>query len=121
MMATRNLHLIGKIMNSFSNIFNERKWFSCIPYCENCGKGRCVGPNICECYNGYHKNDTGHCVPSCKEPCVNGWCSEQDACTCFPGYELDKTNQYKCNANCTNPCIQGKCTAPDVCDCHPGL
>ncbi|KAG4080697.1 hypothetical protein HA402_013227 [Bradysia odoriphaga] len=82
--------------------------------------GRCVGPNICECYNGYHKNEIGQCVPKCTESCVNGWCSEPEVCSCNPGYELDKTDKYKCYPNCTTPCIQGRCTAPDVCDCHPG-
>lgn len=32
----------------------------CLPFCEKCLMGVCIGPNKCQCNPGYHGDDCAH-------------------------------------------------------------
>lgn len=73
--AFRSAHFhsaLLKYINSF--VFNVILACRCTPDCgEHCNHGRCVGPNMCECFYGYNQAGLG-CEPICNEPCINGMC-----------------------------------------------
>ncbi|XP_073821261.1 uncharacterized protein [Musca autumnalis] len=94
----------------------------CVPVCENCRNGKCVGPNECECYDGFVRNDNGDCVFSCPLGCLNGRCYLDGSCKCDPGYKLDETRRF-CRPICSKGCGTNtllNCTAPEVCGCING-
>lgn len=87
--------------------------------CNNCElHGRCIAPNNCKCYDGYAKNATDHCVPTCSSECLNGECVAPNQCECPPKHIL--VNGFSCEPICEPACLQGKCIGPNVCDCFPG-
>ncbi|XP_075150072.1 fibrillin-1-like [Haematobia irritans] len=95
---------------------------SCNPACERCRNGRCVAPNVCECYDGFVKNDDGDCVFACPIQCLNGRCHWY-TCKCNNGYKLHKSGQY-CQPICNDYCYDDplrNCTAPGHCGCIRGF
>jgi hypothetical protein len=106
--------------------------------------GTCVGPNQCECAEGWSGDDCS--VPVCSQTCHhNGNCTLPDTCTCEKGWdgydcsiavcaqEVRKTRETRCcvrfskltpppppppppspSPQCNN---FGECVAPDTCKC----
>lgn len=102
----------------------ERNWKGdvCSPVCENCRNGLCVGPDQCECYDGFVSNDNGDCVFSCPLGCLNGRCFLDGTCKCDPGFKLDESRKF-CRPICSKGCGTNQllnCTAPEVCGCING-
>ncbi|CAH0605448.1 unnamed protein product [Chrysodeixis includens] len=93
---------------------------SCVPLddptCGSCKNGQCVGPEICQCFEGFKKTSEG-CEPICSKPCIHGFCSAPNNCSCDPGYQKTKD---VCQPVCSSPCTNGYCSAPNTCTCNPG-
>ncbi|XP_058452894.1 epidermal growth factor-like protein [Malaya genurostris] len=90
----------------------------CVYKCTGgCGNGRCVGPEKCECTDGYEQNEKGKCVPRCEKGCGAGDCVAPGVCQCRPGYEESENG---CEPVCSDGCFNGVCTAPETCTCKPG-
>ncbi|XP_026746462.1 platelet endothelial aggregation receptor 1-like [Trichoplusia ni] len=87
-----------------------------VPKCSSCRNGQCVGPENCQCFEGYNMTNEG-CSPICSEPCTHGYCSAPNNCSCDPGYQ--KTTEG-CKPVCSSPCMNGYCSAPNNCSCNPG-
>uniref|UniRef100_A0A1I8MJU6 Wnt inhibitory factor 1 n=1 Tax=Musca domestica TaxID=7370 RepID=A0A1I8MJU6_MUSDO len=88
----------------------------CQPYCQSCHNGKCIAPEVCQCYDGYVLSDNKDCVFTCPISCLNGRCNLlRGGCLCNSGYKLDETGQFCrpiCRAGCgINPLHN--CTAPD--------
>ncbi|XP_075150071.1 uncharacterized protein LOC142224169 [Haematobia irritans] len=101
--------------------YNGKK--HCRPRCVNCGKGECVAPETCECYNNYVPNDEGVCIETCPLSCGHGRCNLANECKCYCGYHLDETKEY-CNPICDEDCGKDprhKCLTPGVCGCVHGF
>ena len=86
----------------------------CTFRCEN--GGRCLGPDFCQCKEGWTGLDCTKpvCIRSCfsREVCV-----APDTCECIPGWTGDDCRQATCVQNCEN---SGYCSAPDTCTCSHG-
>lgn len=129
-------------MHSNRNYFNVIITHRCTPDCgAHCNHGRCAGPNMCECPNGY-KLIGLDCEPMCSEPCENGMsnlkmvigrsliflfaffciqlgtCIDVDVCQCYDGFEFQIDSNNICQPICDDPCLNGKCIAPNKCECH---
>lgn len=94
----------------------------CRPVCDNCQNGRCIAPNVCECYDEYVANDNGDCVFTCPMGCLNGRCYLDGSCECDPGYKLDESRKF-CRPICSKGCGTSglhNCTEPEVCGCIKG-
>lgn len=94
----------------------------CRPVCDNCQNGRCIAPDVCECYDEYVANDNGDCVFTCPLGCLNGRCYLDGSCECDPGYKLDASHKF-CRPICSKGCgsnILHNCTEPEVCGCVKG-
>lgn len=92
----------------------------CTPMCNNCEfHGRCIAPGKCKCYDGYTKNATEHCVPTCFPECLGGQCVAPNQCQCPPQYAM-ANDGFTCEPICGPACVQGKCIEPNVCECFPG-
>lgn len=103
------------------NLNNIHIFFSrCIPDCDNCRYGTCVGANVCQCYSGYEKHSNGTCIPRCDEGCRNGDCTGRNACTCHEGYTIG-SNDHECVPHCENSCTNGYCSEPNTCKCLKGI
>lgn len=102
-----------------------RSFDLCKPICRpDCGNGRCVQPNICNCDAGYRADETYSlnigCVPVCSHTCVYGKCTEPEVCLCNYGYQLTD-DHYICEPICNVPCATGSyCYKPDQCLCLDG-
>lgn len=94
----------------------------CEPVCTNCEHGDCIGPEQCECNEGYEKNSKGICTPVCQNPCINSICVKPNFCQCDNNFE--RLNDNECvtpddrNAEC-NPhnCQLGICVKDTGCLC----
>ena len=87
---------------------------ACSFVCEN--MGICVGPDKCQCKNGWEGADCSR--PKCSTPCGNNeLCIAPDTCDCIPGYQGASCDQATCVQTCENG---GSCTAPDTCSCSNG-
>lgn len=94
----------------------------CRPLCENCRNGRCIAPNVCECFDNFVSTDNGDCVFSCPLGCLNGRCFLDGTCQCDAGFKLDETRKF-CRPICSNGCGMNprhNCTEPEVCGCAKG-
>ncbi|XP_036216010.1 von Willebrand factor D and EGF domain-containing protein [Bactrocera oleae] len=94
----------------------------CQPLCENCRNGRCIAPNVCECFDNFVANDNGDCVFACPLGCLNGRCFLDGTCQCDAGFKLDETRKF-CRPICSNGCGMNprhNCTEPEVCGCAKG-
>lgn len=99
-----------------SNFLNSR----CIPQCDDCIHGTCVGANKCQCYSGYEKHSNGTCIPRCDKGCINGDCTGPDTCTCHDGY-IKGSNDNECVPHCEINCFNGYCSEPNACKCLKGI
>eukprot|EP00986_Skeletonema_menzelii_P003076 scaffold902_cov146-Skeletonema_menzelii.AAC.1 len=87
---------------------------TCTFACEN--GGRCVGPDQCECKEGWEGVD-------CTKPFCHAQCSDRelcvgpDLCACIPGYRGEDCLEAMCVQACQNG---GHCSAPDTCSCPHG-
>jgi hypothetical protein len=94
---------------------------TCEPVCSftdadfECIHGKCISPNVCECYEGYRNVTEFQCEPIC-ENCVNGECLAPSVCECHDGYE--KISDDICSPVCDPPCINSVCTKPNFCKCN---
>lgn len=81
--------------------------------CEN--SGLCVGPDQCECAQGWTGIDCAQ--PICQSSCgQRELCVAPDTCDCIPGYRGEGCLE----ATCAQQCVNGHCSAPDSCACDPG-
>lgn len=81
--------------------------------CEN--SGLCVGPDQCECAQGWTGIDCTQ--PICQSSCgQRELCVAPDTCDCIPGYRGEGCLE----ATCAQQCVNGHCSAPDSCACDPG-
>ncbi|KAL7552581.1 hypothetical protein ACHAWF_015815 [Thalassiosira exigua] len=86
---------------------------ACTFRCEN--GGRCVGPDKCQCTDGWAGPDCSK--PVCQFPCgQRELCVAPDTCACIPGF----TGEGCKEATCVQTCANGRCSAPDLCECDPG-
>ncbi|CAK1545829.1 unnamed protein product [Leptosia nina] len=84
----------------------------CEAVCSNCN-GECIGPDICQCLNGY-ANIGGRCVPICGcEKCI-----APNVCDCPGGY---RDSNGTCAPICDRGCVNGYCSAPNLCSCNEGF
>lgn len=88
---------------------------TCTQICEN--GGRCVGPDICECPEGWEGVDCTK--PVCTSTCgPNTVCvAPPNVCACKPGFSGPDCTIPLCQQHCYN---NGTCSAPDTCKCPPG-
>ena len=81
--------------------------------CEN--GGHCVGPDRCQCEEGWGGPDCTK--PVCQISCgQRELCVAPDTCDCIPGYRGESCLE----ATCAQKCENGHCSTPDVCACLPG-
>ncbi|XP_053959574.1 epidermal growth factor-like protein [Anastrepha ludens] len=131
----------GKIIHFCCPGF-KHNGINCTFRCHNdCVNGRCVGPLLCECNEGFAKlhghnspcepipdNFTSSTPPTCAERCSNGTCVE-DLCICAQGWMLQKQEKVDiCAPQCGEPsangsigCVNGFCSAPGICACYEGF
>ncbi|KAL6422846.1 hypothetical protein ACFW04_010402 [Cataglyphis niger] len=125
-----------KILTTHDDIETDAK---CLPFCEKCLMGVCIGPNKCQCNPGYHGDDCAHGCPIgtwglyCTKVCKcdkNYICNPiNGACQCSPGLQGPQCQEHciigqwgpDCANNCTcqnrdNNCdaVTGKCTKDDA-------
>jgi sugar lactone lactonase YvrE len=87
---------------------------ACTFKCEN--GGRCVGPDQCQCDEGWSGLDCTK--PLCSTPCTDReLCVGPDLCACLPGYRGKGCLEATCVQTCQNG---GLCSAPDTCACAHG-
>ncbi|XP_032218620.2 multiple epidermal growth factor-like domains protein 6 [Nematostella vectensis] len=113
------------------------------PICTmDCDHGQCVGPDRCECDNGWTgyicERDVNECYQDngkCEQGCINTYGSFH--CGCWRGYKVNPSNASKCLdvdecAKTPSPCrcVQEhpQCKAMCIntigsykCACHPGF
>lgn len=65
------------------SLFSNR----CKPVCsESCLHSNCTLPEVCICWDGYHKSDNKYvCVPHCEKKCINSSCLAPNYCGCNTG------------------------------------
>ncbi|XP_013104583.2 epidermal growth factor-like protein isoform X1 [Stomoxys calcitrans] len=96
---------------------------SCLPFCNRCGQGECMAPDVCKCYSDFERNPEGVCTSVCPLGCYHGYCDLLKGCSCYEGYQLDKTKKF-CLPICADGCGHDprmKCISPRVCDCIEGF
>src|SRR5690606_37024810 len=91
--------------------------------------GKCNGPDLCECQEGYTGTEceiyscySKFGTDACSYP--NGTCEEPNKCECKQGYLGNECEQISCFGKvvteaCNYP--NGVCIAPDTCRCHGWL
>lgn len=93
---------------------------TCVTQCEqNCTNGGyCIGPNTCQCINGYADFDCSGVY--CQQfGCVRGDCLTPDNCTCWYGWEGVSCTVPICNnVTCNNG---GVCVSTNLCACVGGF
>lgn len=94
----------------------------CEPICsQDCGHGRCIAPEICQCDPGYAKRwPMGTCDPHCPQKCVNSHCEGAGKCRCYEGFQLRQNSSTICDPVCSPSCQNATCVEPDTCACLPG-
>ena len=86
----------------------------CTFLCEN--DGICVGPDKCQCKEGWIGIDCTK--PVCSSPCSSReLCVAPETCDCIPGFRGDGCKDATCAQVCENG---GQCHAPDTCSCTHG-
>ncbi|KAJ9594774.1 hypothetical protein L9F63_013934 [Diploptera punctata] len=101
----------------------------CIPICEKeCVNGYCDRPNVCNCFDGYEKDNNitndNVCIPFCFQryclnECINGNCIAPNKCSCDDGYVKSRDTK-NCVPFCADGCINSNCVAPGICQCNHG-
>ena len=85
----------------------------CDPHCDGtCENGKCIGNNVCECYQGYMKFSASLCILECPN-CDYGNCIGPEKCDCYDGYT--KSDEGTCVPQCNPPCVNVECIAPNKC------
>lgn len=76
----------------------------CRPICSfeeghDCIKGKCIAPQVCECFEGFRFLDDRNCtcVELCNPSCINGVCTN-DGCKCHEGFF--NISNYECTKSC---------------------
>ncbi|EDW03235.1 GH11129 [Drosophila grimshawi] len=98
----------------------------CVPDCEQtspygCRNGFCRGPQRCECFAEFVRNEQGACIHTCPIACQHGRCYLNGTCACHTGYTLDEETHLFCRAHCPKGCgTHEECIAPGKCDCSAG-
>uniref|UniRef100_A0A0K0E8N5 Delta-like protein n=1 Tax=Strongyloides stercoralis TaxID=6248 RepID=A0A0K0E8N5_STRER len=97
------------------------------PICKyGCGlNGKCVSPDVCNCFSGYTGKSCEECLPSIG--CQNGYCKNKgNECICKEGWtgEFCEINIEPCHKKnkCKNDgvCINGK-NGSVTCNCKEGF